>query len=223
MNNKEKKHYLYLSYFMDSNTPLYGGEKGINIKPLNQIKKGDSANTKLISFHNHSGTHIDYPNHFINGGKTSSDYNASFWIFDKPYMLEYDTETNQIINLKPDELKDVNPDTDFLILKTGFGKYRGKKKYWKYNPGLSPDTSSILKKFFPKLRVVGIDFISITSFQNRSLGRIAHRQFLGGDNPLLLVEDMDLSKIQKSPRKIFCAPIMIDKLDGSPVNIIAEI
>ena len=69
MNNKEKKHYLYLSYFMDSNTPLYGGEKGINIKPLNQIKKGDSANTKLISFHNHSGTHIDYPNHFINGGK----------------------------------------------------------------------------------------------------------------------------------------------------------
>ena len=54
------------------------------------------------------------------------------------------------------------------------------------------------------------------------MGRIAHRQFLGGDNPLLLVEDMDLSKIQKSPRKIFCAPIMIDKLDGSPVNIIAE-
>ena len=61
-------------------------------------------------------------------------------------MLEYNTETNQIINLKPDELKDVNPDTDFLILKTGFGKYRG-KKYWKNNPGLSPDTSSILKNF----------------------------------------------------------------------------
>ena len=46
-------------------------------------------------------------------------------------MLEYDTETNQIINLKPDELKDVNPDTDFLILKTGFGKYRGKKNIGK--------------------------------------------------------------------------------------------
>ena len=36
---------------------------------------GDTANTKSITLHNHSGTHIDFPNHFIINGKT---YNKSF-------------------------------------------------------------------------------------------------------------------------------------------------
>ena len=45
--------YRYLSYFMNVETPLYGGEKGIEITLLNQISKGDTANTKSIQLHNH--------------------------------------------------------------------------------------------------------------------------------------------------------------------------
>ena len=48
--------YRYLSYFMNAETPLYGGEKGIDVQPLNQIS-GDTANTKSIKLHNHSRTH----------------------------------------------------------------------------------------------------------------------------------------------------------------------
>ena len=68
-----------------------------------------------------------------------------------------------------------------------------------------------------------MDFISITSYQNREIGRLAHRQFLGGKNPLLLVEDMDLSSLKKTPRSLICAPLLIENIDGSPVTIIAEI
>ena len=68
-----------------------------------------------------------------------------------------------------------------------------------------------------------MDFISLTSYQNREIGREAHKNFLGGNNPILLVEDMDLSKIENTPRKLICVPILVHGLDGSPVTIIAEV
>ena len=215
--------YRYLSYFMNAETPLYGGEKGIEVQPLNQISKGDTANTKSIQLHNHSGTHIDFPNHFIAKGKTSSDYDASFWHFQSPYLYKRTANHNEIINLTQEDLKTIPSETDFLIIKTGFGQYRGQEKYWKFNPGLSPESANALREQLPNLRVVGMDFISLTSFQNRPLGRVAHRAFLGGDRPLLLVEDMDLSRLDVHPKKMICTPLMIEKLDGCPVTVIAEV
>ncbi len=215
--------YIYLSHFLNDQTPLYGGGKGIDITPLNQIDKGDTANTKSITLHNHSGTHIDFPNHFIAEGKTSEQYEASFWIFDFPALLVYKARENEIIDFKRDDLRKIPNETDFLIIKTEFGKHRGTELYWKNNPGLSPESADVLRDKFPNLRIIGMDFISLTSFQNRALGRVAHRCFLGGHHPLLLAEDMDLEKLTQSPKKITCSPLMIGNLDASPVTIIAEI
>lgn len=215
--------YVYLSYFMDEKTPLYGGGKGISIAPDRSISKGDTANTKQLAFQNHSGTHIDFPNHFFETGKTSESYPADQWIFRKPFMVNRNADENEIICLSAEELKMVPRDTDFLIIKTGFGKFRMEEKYWKYNPGFSPEFANILRNQFPFLRVIGMDFISLTSFQNRELGREAHRNFLGGELPIMLIEDMDLSQLNTSPSSILCLPLMIKGLDGAPVTIIGEI
>ena len=215
--------YIYLSYFMNENTPLYGGSKGVEVKINSDLKNGDSSNTKKLSFHNHSGTHIDYPNHFILEGKTSEAYKAQDWVFYHPYLLEVKAEENELISFSEAQLEKLPKEIDFLILKTEFGAFRGQEKYWNYNPGLSPDLANKLRNNFRNLKVIGMDFISITSYQNREIGRLAHRQFLGGKNPLLLVEDMDLSSLKKTPRSLICAPLLIENIDGSPVTIIAEI
>tara|TARA_B100001057_G_scaffold296302_1_gene296458 strand:- start:16687 stop:17358 length:672 start_codon:yes stop_codon:yes gene_type:complete len=223
MSDSLSNSYLYLSYFLNDQTPLYGGGNGIDITPINEIDLGDTANTKSICLHNHSGTHIDFPNHFIAEGKTSEQYEASFWIFNCPSLFEYKAKKNQIINFKMDDFKHIPSETDFIIIKTDFGKYRGTELYWKNNPGFSPESAQVLRDQFPQLRVIGMDLISLTSYQNRELGRVAHRHFLGGHRPLLLVEDMDLEKLTKSPKKIICSPLMIDKVDGAPVTVIAEL
>tara|TARA_B100001057_G_C22856011_1_gene952705 strand:- start:462 stop:1133 length:672 start_codon:yes stop_codon:yes gene_type:complete len=223
MSDSLNNRYLYLSYYLNDQTPLYGGGKGIDIAPLNQIDKGDTANTKSIALHNHSGTHIDFPNHFIAEGKTSEQFDASFWIFESPALLVYKSKENEIIDFKKNDFKNIPSETDFLIVKTDFGKYRGMELYWKNNPGFSPESAQVLRDQFPQLRVIGMDLISLTSFQNRELGRIAHRNFLGGSRPLLLLEDMYLEKLTKAPRKVICAPLMIEKVDGVPVTVIAEL
>lgn len=220
-NNVNTPTYTYLSYFMDENTPLYGGSKGVSVKEDRSISKGDTANTKQLTLLNHSGTHIDYPNHFFADGATSELYAAKEWIFTSPALISLSAKEGELILLTQGQLESIPADTDFLILKTGFGQFRSAEKYWKNNPGLSPKMAAQLRERAPRLKVIGMDLVSITSFQNREAGREAHRNFLGGDAPILLVEDMDLSLVEKSPDMIMCFPLMIKGLDGAPVNIIA--
>ena len=75
---------FFLSYFIDNHIPVYGGyEDQIIIKKKSSIDNGDTANSLNIFLNNHIGTHIDFPFHFSNNGKKSSDYDASFWVFNK--------------------------------------------------------------------------------------------------------------------------------------------
>ena len=221
INKPQKSNIIYLSYFMDKNTPIYGGGKGVEVIADRSIENGDTANTKFIKLSNHSGTHIDFPNHFIDKGKKSDNYNADFWVFNKPTVIKKTCIENEIIDLSDIELEKIPFDIDILILKTDFYKYRGTDKYWLNNPGISPNLAKTLRYKFPKLRAIGMDLISVTSFQNRILGREAHNKFLEGDNPILLIEDMDLRFLNKIPKQIICLPIMISKLDGAPITIIA--
>ncbi len=213
---------IYLSYFMDDNTPLYGGEYGVKMKSLRSIENGDTANTKELNFCNHSGTHIDFPNHFSVNGKVVENYDAEFWIFDHPYFVEVNTVESQIIDLSLEDVNLIPQNVDFLIIKTGFSKYRSKEKYWNANPGIAPELAEKLKSRCKNLRVLGMDIISLTSFQNRPLGRISHNKFLI-ENEILIVEDMYLDKLINQPNRIYCFPILRSGLDGSPVTIIAEL
>lgn len=215
--------FISLSYFLDDQTPLYGGEKGISIRPARSIADGDTANTKQISFNNHSGTHIDFPNHFFDEGLTSEFYNASFWVFTRPYLFVNEVGADQIIHFTADEIASIPSDIDFLIYKTGFGQYRSEDTYWKNNPGFAPEMADMLRTSFKNLRAIGMDFISLTAYQHRELGRTAHRAFLGGERPILLVEDMDVRHLSSQPKSIVCAPILLKGVDGAPVNLIASI
>lgn len=208
---------------MDEHTPLYGGVKGISVETERSIPAGDTANTKNLKFQNHSGTHIDFPNHFFKDGLTSELYAADYWMFKNSFLLSIDAAENEIIDITDKVLELVPANADFLIYKTGFGKYREEEKYWKNNPGFSPASADALRKKLPGLKVLGMDFISLTSYQNRKLGRESHRSFLGGEHPILLVEDMDLSLLTYSPISFSCTPLMVKGLDGAPVTIIAEV
>ena len=213
--------FRYLSYFLNSTTPLYGGSIGIEIEKLSDMNKGDTSNSKRITLNNHSGTHIDFPNHFFNNGKLSSDYSADFWIFNHPFILKIKAEENEIIALNKQQLDSIPKNTDFLIFNTGFHKYRDKKIYWNNNPGISPDVASQLRNQCPDLRILGMDTISLNSYQNRDLGRKAHVEFLK-ENNILIVEDMNLNDLELIPSKIMCFPLLVNQIDGCPVTIIAE-
>ena len=205
----------YLSYFINKNTPAYGGVNDqVSITSKSSINEGDTANSSIIKINNHIGTHIDFPYHFSNNGKSSSDYLPSFWIFYKVGFIDCNVE-----NL-PEKIEFVSRDIEFLILKTGFGKYRNNEMYWKSQPVIPSSYASLLKETFPSLRLFGFDMISLTSKLDREEGKKAHQAFLI-ENDILILEDMNLLSLNKCPEKVIVSPLQIDNIDGVPCTVIS--
>jgi len=211
---------IYLSHFLANQTPLYGGASDLEIVQTRNMTQGDTSNNSYLKMPNHAGTHLDYPRHFSSEGKHSDDYNADFWFFENPFVLAYQAQENEIITLKK-EINIIPQNTDFLILNSGFQKYRGTRKFWNNNPGMSPESADLLRQRCPNLRIIGFDFISLTSYQNRPLGRVSHKKYLI-ENDILIIEDMDLSQLPDQIQKLYCFPLLIRKTDGAPITIIAE-
>ena len=73
---------IFLSYHINFETPAYCGEKNaFLIENISSIRNGDKTNNTKISFNSHLGTHIDFPLHFYENGKSLNDYPASYWVF----------------------------------------------------------------------------------------------------------------------------------------------
>lgn len=206
---------LFLSYFLDEETPVYGGVSGaISMEQIRSINKGDNSNNLKISLPNHSGTHIDFPRHFSSNGKTMNDYPPSFWIFNRIGFLECN------VGDLPNKLNELDPDIELLILKSGFGAQRGTEDYCWKQPVIPARLAYLLREKFAKLRVFGFDMISLTSKLDRPEGKRAHEAFLI-EEEILVLEDMDLSKLQSSPSIVIILPLQINQADGSPCTVIA--
>ncbi len=91
------------------------------------------------------------------------------------------------------------------------------------NPGIHPEVGGYLRELFPRIRAIGIDWISISPYQNRELGREAHRAFFdqeGRNNPVLLIEDMDLSNDLKGLTEVWASPLRVERVDSAPCTVI---
>ena len=187
------------------------------------MESGDAANNTHIQTTTHVGTHLDMPYHFFNDGQTIANFDANFWVFNQPLIIEITPEgyiaKDELIQKLPNN-NDLN--YDILIVKTGMCNKRNTPDYGEKNTGFSPDLADIIRSKFPTIRVFGFDSISVSSFQERMIGRDAHRAFLNPTSPIILLEDMDLNNISENSKfeQLIIAPLRIESCDGIPCTVI---
>jgi kynurenine formamidase len=218
--------YLYLSHILGPDTPFYGGDGTFQIETLRSIVLGDSCNAGRWSFPNHAGTHIDLPRHFVIDGTCIDDYPPEFWISTQVGLIDIsDTQPGFVISPELLESYGVSQNVELLLLKTSFGKIRTAPAYWRENPVFAPALADYLRSRFPRLRIFGFDTISVSSWMDRSTGREAHRAFLSGNKPILLLEDMSLSQIDSETKfsRVTVAPLLVSSADAAPCTVIAEV
>ena len=217
---------IYLSHILDENTPTYGNRNKFSIERKSDIANGDIANDSFISSTVHIGTHIDMPYHFYGEGQTIENYSADFWSFKKILFLDIKSTSliigEELISLLTN-IEDIG--YELLIVKTGICESRNSKEFWNENYGFHPDIASYLRDKFTDIRVFGFDSISVSSFQERKLGRESHKAFLNPQNSILLLEDMDLRNINQNTKfkEIIISPLRISKCDGLPCTIIGKL
>jgi kynurenine formamidase len=215
--------FRYLSHSLSQGIPTYGWEHAeLTLKQIKSIREGDSCNTFWLGLENHFGTHVDAPAHFYDEGMTIAEYLPETWISHRPCVVRLESKENELIGI--DRLAGHIPETaDIVLIQSGFQRFRGTPKYSHYNPGLKPEIGFWLRKEYPLVRMVGFDFVSLSPFQNRDLGREAHRVFLdphGVGVPILIVEDMDLSCELSGILSVLVVPLRVVGLDGAPCTVI---
>lgn len=213
---------IFLSHILDTDTPTYGNRNKFSVEKKSDISNGDIANDSCINTTVHIGTHIDMPYHFYEDGQTIEDYQADFWKFEKVLFLDINPRDLIIKDEIIEKLKKIDDiGYEILVVKTGICDIRDTEKFWNENYGFHPDVYDYLISKFPNIRVLGFDSISVSSFSNRLLGRESHKRFLNPKKPILLLEDMDLKKINKNTnlKEIIIAPLRISKCDGLPCTV----
>lgn len=213
-----------LSHYLTNKTPLYGSTPAMKSETFTDLTKGDSSNTHIVQVHNHTGTHVDVAFHFRADGKKISDYPDQLWTFDRVMIADVPKLPDSMVSVDDiGRYESAIKNCDVLLIRTGHEKYRNDDPdtYRLHGPGIAPELALRLRSH-ENLRAVGIDAISVTSFQHRQLGRETHRNFFSPEFPdnFMLIEDMHLAGIPDIDQLII-EPYFWTGIDGSPVTILA--
>ena len=220
------KNWIFLSHKVSDELSAYGNGDRVQLEFDKQIDHGDACNNSKVGMSLHFGTHIDFPYHFSASGKKSSDYPADYFISDNIAVIEKEDFEIQdsIIQLTDDLLAKVPQKTEILFVKTNFYQNRLDDSYWSQNPTFKKGAAKKLKTYFPNLRFVGFDSISLNPWQNRPYGREVHKEFLVEEG-ILVIEDVNFNELEKNKiiKEVIISPLVFQGADAAPATILASI
>ena len=206
---------IVLSKQIRNNLPIYGGVFNKNLTKSKSISVGDSCNESSLFFGFHVGTHVDFPWHFINDGKKGCDYNY-FIIYKNPTIV-----STKIVDslMQIENTLNFDPDSECIMI---VAKEEENNSNILLNVGLSLEFAKVIYDKLPKLRAVFLNTVSISSINNRSVGREVHKFFL--KKGILIYEDCDFSKAAMINYNNYIYTFHIFGLenDGSPCVIFSN-
>ncbi|HLM60649.1 MAG TPA: cyclase family protein [Pyrinomonadaceae bacterium] len=194
-------------------TPVYEGDPNVQIETANAIARGDAANVSRLCFGAHTGTHVDAPNHFIEGTRKVHEIELEKLI-GRCRVIEIDKsvtaiEAEHIVNLEGVER---------VLFKTRNSDFwnepeKGFRKDFTY---IAPDAAKALVDL--KLKLVGIDYLSVEKFGAENFD--THVALL--EEEIVIIEGLDLRKVSAGDYELICLPLKIisETGDGAPARTI---
>jgi arylformamidase len=218
--------FIRLSYDIDENAPRFPTVDPMERAQRASMEKGDPNNTSSIKIHTHYGTHVDAPYHFDKEGLKITDFDVNDFHFKHPVTIDIGGGENQPIT--PKDIKafeDVIGDKDLLLIRTGFSRYRKDHQKYLNTPYIDIEAARYIIDQFPKLRGLGIDFVSILNRQWRAIGIEAHRILLGCYKKgrfLFIIEDMNLDFGERELEEVIALPLFVKDADAFPCTVIGR-
>jgi arylformamidase len=199
---------------LSGSTPTYPGDPGIEITPWSKMPE-DHANVSLLHFGAHSGTHVDAPAHFIEGGNKVESLSLENLIGPAEVV-----EVPARITVINEEFVAALPfqGTQRILFKTR------NSAFWN-NPGegfradytyLNSGAAKLLVE--AGIKLVGIDYLSVEQFRSEKFE--THLTLLS--NGVTILEGLDLREITAGSYELICLPLKIagGSGDGAPARAV---
>lgn len=190
-------------------TPVYEGDPSVEIELKLSMEKGDNANVSQICMGVHTGTHVDAPNHFIEGTKKIIDLDLNTLI-GKCRVVELGDD---VMSIEPEHIENLE-NVERLLFKT-----RNSEFWTNFDQGFRKDFTYIsheaAKTIVEKgIKLVGIDYLSVEAFDAESPE--THRTLL--KNEVIIIEGLDLREVSDGEYELISLPLKIAEGagDGSP-------
>jgi arylformamidase len=198
---------------LSEQTPVYEGDPAVQIEAANQIVKGDAANVSRLCFGAHTATHVDAPNHFIEGARRVDELEFSK-LFGKCRVVEIDEKVMVIEAAHVGNLEGV----ERVLFKTRNSDFwndlaQGFRKDFTY---IAPDAAKALVDLGVKL--VGIDYLSVEKFDSEDF--LTHITLL--EKEVVIIEGLDLREVPAGDYELICLPLKMvgGTGDGAPARTV---
>jgi len=196
---------------ISAEVPIYKGDPGVEINSFKATARGDSANVSQISFGVHTGTHVDAPNHFIEGGRRVHELDPAKLI-GKVRVFHLPDDVTAIEPIHVGDLDSV----ERVMFKTK------NSAFWNTpEDGFRSDFAYLVPETAKKLVdagvvLVGIDYLSIE--KSGSPGHPVHKTLL--EKEVVIVEGIDLRDVAAGDYEMICMPIKYigSTGDGAPAR-----
>lgn len=202
-----------ISVTVTSELPTWPGDPSVELGRVSKIEEGANANVSRIAMGVHTGTHVDAPFHFLEDGTTVDTLPLDVLIG----SVQVVDVGEQVDVINADVLKKASliPGVSRILFKTRNSKIwaRGEKEFQTEFVGIDADGAEFLVQ--QGIKLVGIDYLSIAPYKK---SRPTHEILLHAK--MIIIEGVDLSKIQAGVYQLVCLPLKLGGSDGAPARTI---
>lgn len=196
-------------------TPVYEGDPKVEISAGHAISRGDAANVSKLCLGAHTATHVDAPNHFIEGARKVDTLPLEVLIGRvRVVELPKDAMAVEASHVEAANLQNV----ERVLFKTRNSNFwndlaQGFRKDFTY---ISPEAAKALVNLGVKL--VGIDYLSVEKFGSEDFA--THLTLLGAQ--VIIIEGLDLREVFAGDYELICLPMKIASGtgDGAPARTV---
>jgi arylformamidase len=174
----------------------YPGDPEVRLERVSSIGDGDVVNLSRLDLGVHSGTHVDAPLHFLDGGRSVE-------------TLPLDVLVGPCVVVDGLDPAAVPAGAERVLFKTPNSRLWERAEFSEDFVALDAEAARALVE--RGVRLAGIDYLSIGDEE-------AHRILLGAG--VVAVEGLDLREVEPGEYRLVCAPLKLEGAEGAPARVL---